>query len=217
MSRALMAFWAKIERRAASFFSDTVTSLSSASSVRTRSLQRRTAPSGDRLPPPLRLGQHRLEDGVQEYLGVLGEGDAHPDIVADLARLPVQHLEHDLVHRVVLPVQEAGLDLGPRLPEAVHAAFALLEAVRVPGEVVVEDRVEEALEVDALGKAVGGHENAELAPCRFGAMASILVAAHVVGVLARHALDEGVFPQGAGDLFGDVLGCLRCSGRRRSD
>ena len=60
-----------------------------------------------------------------------------------------------------------------RLAEAIDAALALLMPRRIPGQIVVDDRVEELLEVDAFRKAVGGDEDAlglfavlVLAPCR---------------------------------------------------
>ena len=60
-----------------------------------------------------------------------------------------------------------------RLAEAVDAAFALLMPGRVPRQVVVDDGVEELLEVDAFGQAIGGDEDAldllcprPSAPCR---------------------------------------------------
>ena len=50
------------------------------------------------------------------------------------------------------------------VPEAVHPALALLVAGGVPGEVVVQDRIEVLLEVDAFGEAVGAHEHEPAAP-----------------------------------------------------
>ena len=47
-------------------------------------------------------------------------------------------------------------DLG--LADAVNAAEALLEAVGVPGQVVVDHQVR-ALEVDALARGVGGQQD----------------------------------------------------------
>ena len=68
---------------------------------------------------------------------------------------------------VVRAVERDDLDLGAALAVAVDAALALLVAGRVPREVVVDDRVEAVLEVDALGQAIGRHEHA-LAGARAG-------------------------------------------------
>ena len=89
-----------------------------------------------------------------------GTGTRDAERVADRARLAQQHVEHDLVDLVVGAVEQDGLHLGARLAEAVDAALALLQAVRVPGQVVVDDGVEVLLEVDALGQAVGGDQDA---------------------------------------------------------
>ena len=42
---------------------------------------------------------------------------------------------------------------------AVLASFALFVPGGIPGEVVVDDGVEQALQVDAFAQAVGGHEH----------------------------------------------------------
>ena len=51
-------------------------------------------------------------------------------------------------------------DQGSSLTVAVHPALALLQAVRVPGQVVVEDSREGLLQVDALAQAVSRHKHA---------------------------------------------------------
>ena len=70
-----------------------------------------------------------------------------------------QHVEHDAVDAVVLAVEGEGADDVPALAVAVDAAFALLVAGGVPGQVVVDDGGEVLLQVDALGQAVGGDED----------------------------------------------------------
>ena len=73
--------------------------------------------------------------------------------------LAQEHVEDDLVDLVVGAVEQHRLDLGARLAEAVDPALPLFEAVGVPGQVVVHDRVEMLLEVDALRQAVGRDQN----------------------------------------------------------
>ena len=63
---------------------------------------------------------------------------------------------------VVLAVEHGAAHLGGLLAKAVHAAFALLVAGGVPGQVVVDDGGEQVLQVDALRQAVGGHQDAGL-------------------------------------------------------
>ena len=69
-----------------------------------------------------------------------------------------EHVQDEPVDRVVAAVERDHATVL-RLAVPVHAAFALLVAGRVPGEVVVDDRVEAALEVDPLGQAVRGDED----------------------------------------------------------
>jgi len=85
-------------------------------------------------------------------------------------------------------------DLG--LADAVNAAEALLEAVGVPGQVVVDHEVG-ALEVDALAGGVGGEEDAYLrvvAEGFFGGAALLATQAAVDG-------DDGLF---ASEATGDA-------------
>ncbi len=77
--------------------------------------------------------------------------------------LAQQHVEDDAVDLVVDAVVGEDADGLAVLAVAVDAALALLVARGVPGEVVVDDRVEQLLEVDALAEAVGADEDA-----RFG-------------------------------------------------
>ena len=93
----------------------------------------------------LELAEH-VEDLAAERLPRLLELLQQPAVDVALARLL-----GDEVPQVA--------DLG--LADAVDAAEALLEAVRVPGQVVVDHQVG-ALEVDALAGGVGGEQHLHL-------------------------------------------------------
>ena len=70
-----------------------------------------------------------------------------------------EHIEHNAVHGAVgAKVSDRLDDLGV-LAIAVYAALALLQAVGVPGKVIVKHGIESMLEVDAFAKAIGGHEH----------------------------------------------------------
>ena len=73
--------------------------------------------------------------------------------------LAQQHVEDDAVDAGVLPVDQQRADHVAGLAKAVDPSFPLLVTGRVPGEVVVDDRLEVGLEVNPLGEAVGGHED----------------------------------------------------------
>ena len=93
------------------------------------------------------VGEH-VEDLVAERLALLLE-------------LVEQALEHLALAGLVGHQVPEVADLG--LPDAVDAPEALLDAVRVPGQVVVHHEVG-ALQVDALPRRVGGDQH-EGSPC----------------------------------------------------
>jgi hypothetical protein len=64
--------------------------------------------------------------------------------------LAQQDLQHQAVYRVVFAIVGDDANYLGRLPIAVHPAFSLLMPSRVPGKVVVNNRVKELLQVDAL-------------------------------------------------------------------
>ena len=133
---------------------------------------------------------------------------------------------------MVLTVLESGL------AEAVHAAFALLQAVGIPGQVVVEGGVERVLEIDAFAQAVGRDEDATFFLRQFGNLGAALVVtqhpgdgcdADIVKLAAQGALqslgdivsggdvatpDDGIeaFAQKSGDQLG-AAGELGVAGR----
>ena len=110
--------------------------------------------------PAVGIEQQRLSDGVDDALRVLRERNVDAGGALDLPHLAQQNVQHDAIDRVVGAVEQAGFHLGRFLAEAVNAAFALFQAVRIPRQVVVQDSGEELLEVDAFAQAVGGDEDA---------------------------------------------------------
>ena len=151
--------------------------------------------------------QQGLRDGVDDALGVFGEGHVDAGGALDLADLAQEHVEDDAVDGVVRAVDEAGLDFGGLLAEAVDAALALFEAVGVPRQVVVQHAGEEVLQVDAFAEAVGGDEHARLVARHFGDV----LFAEVVGVLAGdHTQVElgELFAQDGFEEFAEVVGGL---------
>ena len=101
------------------------------------------------------FAEHLLDD-----LGVHGHGDVDAELVTDASVLAEEHLEDEAIDGVVFAIIGQGADGLAALAIAVDAALALLVAGGVPGEVVVDHGVEEVLEVDALGEAVGADEDA---------------------------------------------------------
>ena len=100
--------------------------------------------------------QHAVDQGIDHLLGVGRHRHGNAQALADRARLAQQDVQNDEVDLIVGAVEEDGADLGSLLAVAVDPALALLQAVRVPGQVVVEHGVEMVLEVDPLRQAIGG-------------------------------------------------------------
>src|SRR5262249_40935169 len=103
-----------------------------------------------------------LHDRLEYRVRVDRHGHGDPERVTDRPVLAQEHVEDDAVDPVVSAEVGEDSDRARALPEAVDAPLALLVTGRVPGEVVVDDRVEVLLEVDSLGQAIGGDENALL-------------------------------------------------------
>ena len=112
------------------------------------------------------------------HLGLVAVADGLDQQVAQRPALELQLAEHvedlaaERLARLLQLLQQRAIDValaglvGDQVPEvadlgladAVDAAEALLEPVRVPGQVVVDHQVG-ALEVDALAGGVGGEQH----------------------------------------------------------
>ena len=92
---------------------------------------------------------------VQDVVGRIEHG-------AEELQLLAQDLEHQRLRDVALG-EEVDDGHVPLLTVAVAATDALLDALRVPGQVVVHDRVAE-LQVQALGAGLGGDEDDRAGP-----------------------------------------------------
>ena len=86
--------------------------------------------------------------------------DRNPGGLTDGMMLSNKDVEHDAVDSVVGAVVGDGSDDVLGLSVAVDAPFTLFVTRRVPGEVVMDDRVEVVLEVDTFGETVGGNQDA---------------------------------------------------------
>ena len=89
-----------------------------------------------------------------------GSGTVTPVALRIFLGLAEDDIEHGAVDRAVRREHHDRSDELGRLAEAVDPSLALLVPGRVPRQVVVDDGVEELLEVDAFGQAVGGDEDA---------------------------------------------------------
>ena len=106
-----------------------------------------------------RATQHALDMGRRQNLADHVEDRVVVERVANLLELLVQPLKDPALDRVCGHEVEDQAVLA--LAVAVDAAHPLLETVRVPGDVVVEEDVAD-LEVDAFAEAVSSDENTPL-------------------------------------------------------
>ena len=74
--------------------------------------------------------------------------------------LAYQHFQHNAIDNIILPIIRHHPDTRTGLPEAIDAAFALFVACRIPGEIIVKDRIKRLLQVDTLAQAVGTDQHA---------------------------------------------------------
>src|SRR5262249_46516687 len=93
-------------------------------------------------------------------------GDA--ERTANRLVLTDEHVEHNAVDLVVYTVEGEHTHRTTRLAIAVHAALALLVARGVPRQVIMHDRVEVLLEIDALAETVSADQHALVSFCQLG-------------------------------------------------
>ena len=129
------------------------------------------------------LEVHAGFDGAQHLVAGAEHAVEEPELL-------VEQLVDALVGGVLL-VEEVDHDDVELLAVAVAAADALLDALRVPGQVVVHDQVAE-LKVDAFGRGFGGDQDRRL-------VAEVLDerGAHVGARRAADAVGAGVLRQPA--------------------
>ena len=122
-------------------------------------------------------------DGAEHLVAGAEDAVEEPELL-------VEKLVDPLVGGVAL-VEEVDDDDVELLAVAVAAADALLDALRIPGQVVVDDQIAE-LKVDALGGGLGGDHDG-------GFVAEVLDerGAHVGGRRAGDAVGAGVLLQPA--------------------
>ena len=165
ISWALMAFWAKMLRE--------VFSRSAASSTLRVTLAFALAASSNSLKsnsicllsrrfgnPSIGIEEQGLGDRIDDALRVFGERNVDSGGALDLAHLAQENIEDDAVDGVVGAVEQTRFDFGGHLAETVYPALALLQAVWIPGQIVVQDGSEELLQVDSFAEAVRGNEDA---------------------------------------------------------
>src|SRR5206468_3256009 len=96
---------------------------------------------------------------LSDLLARAGHRDGDAEVALDALVLADEYFQDHPVDRVVGAVVRDDAHLGLLLPETVYATLALLVARGIPGQVVVQHRVEVLLEVDALRQAVGADEH----------------------------------------------------------
>ena len=117
-----------------------------------------------------------------------------------------EDVEHDAVDAVVFAVVGDGAHGGCALAEAVDPAFALLVAGGVPGQVVVHDRGEAVLQVDAFGEAVGGDQQPRAVVVGEAVDAQFPLLGRQGAGDRVDAQARALLGQRGGEMFGEVVG-----------
>ena len=107
----------------------------------------------------VRVDEQCLRNGVNDALAIFREWHVDADGPLDLTHLAENHFQHDAVNWIIRPVQQIGFHDGCGLAKSVNPTFALFQPIGIPRQVVVQNRREIALEIDALAQTVGTNED----------------------------------------------------------
>jgi hypothetical protein len=88
--------------------------------------------------------------GFSDAFAVSGNRDGNSGCSVNLPRFVQQNPQNDSINWVIATVKQNALDFLCRLPETVNTTVSLLKPVWVPWQVIVDDRCEVFLQVDAL-------------------------------------------------------------------
>ena len=117
--------------------------------------------------PPLSAQQHIVDDGLDDLLRFDGNRHGDAKVAPNLLCFADEDVEDDLVHGIVRAVEQDRLHDLLRLAKPVYTALALLQPVRIPGQIVVNHGVKIVLKIDALAQAIGGDEDSWVALHQF--------------------------------------------------
>ena len=150
--------------------------------------------------------QHGLHDRVDDLVVVRGKRHGDAELLPDLLGLAEDDAQHRAVDGIVLAVKHQCANSRRGLSEPVRTALALFVASGIPGEVVMDHRVEVALKVDALGQAIGCDEHGRDLPVEIREALHALFAL-VGGEFPGDDRDVRVAsPEGVSQLGADVMG-----------
>ena len=146
-----------------------------------------------------------VEHCFRHAFALLRHRNVRPQGAMDFPCLVEQHIEHDAIDRAVRAEIANGLDQWDGLSVAVHPALALLEAVWIPGQVLVEGGREGVLQVDPLAQAVGGDEHAAGFVGKLLNLGAALLIAHAARDRDHAQIREGL-PQRLAQPFSHIIG-----------
>ena len=100
------------------------------------------------------------DDGFHHGLAVHWNWNADAERFVDFSGFLDQHIQNYAVDYVVGAVEKDRFDFRSRLTVPIHSSLALLKPIGIPWQVVMQDRIEMILKIDALAQAVGCHQDA---------------------------------------------------------
>jgi hypothetical protein len=128
---------------------------------------------------------HGVHQRAGDGAAFVRKRDSDPGCLSDRLGFAEDDIENRAVDGTVGRVEQYRTNQRCRLAKAIDAAFALLMAGRIPRQVVMNDRVEKSLEIDAFRETIGGHQQPLRSPAHcFDALSALLR-----GQLARNHTD----------------------------
>ena len=99
--------------------------------------------------------EHGVHQSAGDGAALVRQRNGNAGSLADRVGLAQDDVENRSINGAIRRVEQHGSNDLRRLTEAIHATFPLLMTGRVPGQIVVDDGIEQGLEVDAFREAVG--------------------------------------------------------------
>src|SRR6266566_401230 len=99
------------------------------------------------------------DDSLHYRFAVHGDWNTDAERFVDFSGFLDEHIKNNAVNYVVGTIEKDRFDFWSRLPIAIYSALALLKPIGIPWQIVVQNRIEVILEVDAFAHAVGRYQD----------------------------------------------------------
>ena len=103
--------------------------------------------------------QGGTDKSIRNGFFVFGNGHLNAQLILNSLGLAQNDFQDEAIHRVIQTVEHQTLYRRRSLAVAVHPAFPLFVAGRVPGKIVVDNSIKAFLQIDPFRQTVGSHQN----------------------------------------------------------